>query len=195
MPHLFHNNADEIRLLDCEGRTHIIPPHKAWRVPDLHSTDCDGTRAYVPITTPAEKMVKYYLREGIHYGLVEVRETVTDNGITFDLADAARRSTAAREHDKTEMLERYVFGAKDDEMKKEPVKPPPDVIKQILVERGLDLIKDFGVRPVGYASRDTVSEREKDLNQQLLEQQAKHEAEVAELRGMMARILANQETL
>src|SRR5262252_7610176 len=171
MPFLFHNNPNEIRILDCEGRTHIIPPNRAWRVPDLAATDCDGTRAYVPISVPADKMVRYYLREGIHHGLVLVHETVTDSGVQFDLADADKRSTAARYNDKTE-----------------PVKPPPPVIQAILDERGLDLEKHFGIRPVGHVISESMEAREKEV-MELKRRNDQYEKELADMRAILERVV------
>jgi len=194
MPFLFHNNPNEIRILDCEGRTHIIPPNRAWRVPDLAATDCDGTRAYVPISVPADKMVRYYLREGIHHGLVLVHETVTDSGVQFDLADADKRSTAARYNDKTELLNAYVFTAKDDELKKEPVKPPPPVIQAILDERGLDLEKHFGIRPVGHVVSESMEAREKEV-MELKRRNDQYEKELADMRAILERVVHMQTVL
>ena len=86
MPYLFHDNKEDVRLLDCEGRTHIFPPNKAVSVLPLEGTDIpgiEGQPAYRTFTIPADKMAKYWLNEGKHFGLVQLEERITDNGIQF----------------------------------------------------------------------------------------------------------------
>ena len=95
MPYLFHDNKEDVRLLDCEGRTYIIPPNKAWPVPPLEGTDIpglEGQPAYRSFTIPADKMAKYFLKEGKHFGLVEVHERPLENGIAFDVKTADDRA-------------------------------------------------------------------------------------------------------
>src|SRR5262249_46299420 len=141
VPFLYHDNKDEVRLLDCEGRTYIIPANTPWSVPSLEGTDIPGKAgqpAYPTSTIPPHKMAKYFLDEGKHFGLVLLEERFIDGGIQFDMKTAAQRSSKARYDDKTAMLDRYVQSAHDDELNKLPVKPPVEVIQAILDERGLD---------------------------------------------------------
>jgi len=187
MPYLFHSNKDDVRLLDCEGRTYVIPPNKAWKVPALEGTDISGPigmPAYKTFTISDEQMAKHFLREGKHYGLVSVEEKITDQGILFDVKDAGERSKKARYDDQTYLLEQYVASAHDDELNKQPVRPPADVIQGILDDRGLDLQKDFGITPVGYRISEYAAARDEKLKQLEVEKndQAK---EIAELRRML----------
>src|SRR5262245_49297889 len=114
MPYLFHNNKDEVRMLDCEGRTYIVPPNTPWNVPPLEGTDIPGQQgqpAYRTFTISAEKMMKYFLTSYPHDGLVELQERLTDQGIQFDLKNAGERSTKSRYDDQSILLDRYVQSA------------------------------------------------------------------------------------
>jgi hypothetical protein len=191
MPYLFHSNPHEVRLLDCEGRTYVIPPHKAWSVPALEGTDITGPQgqpAYRSFTIPAEKMAKHFLAEGQHFGLVMLEEKITDNGITFDLKEATERSAKARFDDQSFLLDRWVQTAHDNELKKEPVRPPEPVIQAILTERGLDLQKDFGITPVGYKVSEYASARDEKMKTLEAKTNAQEE-KIAELTSMLQRTL------
>src|SRR4030095_4730365 len=81
-----------------------------------------------------------------------------------------------------------VHTAPDNELKKEPVRPPEPVIQAILTERGLDLQKDFGITPVGYKASEYASapcEKIKNLEAQTNSQEEK----IAELTAMLQRPL------
>jgi len=191
MPHLFHNNKHDVRLLDCEGRTYVIPPNRAWPVPMLEGTDIPGKAgqpAYRTFTISAEKMTKYFLSEGKHFGLVEIEERLTDQGTQFDLETAVRQSTKARYDDQTAMLDQYVQSAHEDELQKLPVRPPGDVIQRILDERGLDLQKDFGITPVGYRVSEYAAARDEKMKN-LEDENVANRKELAEMRKLLERTL------
>ena len=191
MPFLYHNNKDEVRMLDCEGRTYVVPPNKPWNVPMLEGTDIPGQAgqpAYRSFTIPADKMAKYFLSQYPHYGLVELAERLTDQGIQFDLAGAAERSAKSRYDDQTMMLDKYVQSAHEDELNKIPVRPPVPVIQEILDARNLDLQKDFGITPVGYKVSEYAAARDEKMKT-LEDDNAAQRKELAEMRKLLERTL------
>lgn len=173
--YLFHNYKRPIAVLDAEGRTYNIEPNKPWEVPLIRGTDCKGTEAYVPFVTPTNKVAEMLCKEGIHYGLVVVPEVRTETGIQFDLKAAALNSAQVRKGAEDHILERYIKGAKEDELAKIPVKPPSASIAAILDARGLDLKRDYGLSPVGYrvsegaAARDAEMEALRNENREIKE--------------------------
>ena len=191
MPYLFHAYKEDVRLLDSEGRTYVIPPNKPWKVPSLEGTDISGPigmPAYRSFTVSEDKMAKQFLIDGKHYGLVSIDERITDQGITFDINTAAERSKKARYDDQTLLLDQYIRSAHEGELNKQPVPPPVETIQRILDERGLDLQKDFGVTPVGYKVSEYAMQRDQTMKQ-LAEENAAQKKEMAEMRTMLQRTL------
>ena len=182
--HLFHSYKETIRLLDCEGRTYVIPANKAWPVPAIEGTDCNGSQAYAPFSIPIAKVAKMLCEAGVHFGLVPVPEVATASGIQFDLAAAAKNSTKARKGSEDGILERYIKGAKEDELAKTPVKPPSATITAILDARGLDLERDYNIKPVGYRISEGAQARDSQVS--------KLEAEVSELKQMLSVLIEDK---
>lgn len=189
--HLFHNSKETIRLLDSEGRTYVIPANVAWPVPALQGTDCNGTQAYAPFSISAEKMAKFLCDEGVHYGLVVVPETSTPTGIQFNLAKAARRSANARQTAEDGVLQRYIKGAKEDELAKLPVKPPSASIAAILDARGLDLKRDYGLQPVGYRVGDAAAARDTEMANLRAENETQRK-EISEIKEMLTMLMEDR---
>src|SRR5262245_30547236 len=197
MPYLFHAYKEDVRLLDSEGRTYIIPPNKPWKVPALEGTDISGPigmPAYRTFSVSEEKMAKQFLIDGKHFGLVEVQEKFTDQGIVFDSKDAAQRSIKARYDDQTFLLDQYIRSAHESELSKQPVPPPVDTVQKILDERGLDLQKDFGVTPVGYKVSEYALARDQKMRE-LEEKDAARDKEMNEMRTLLARTVEALETV
>ena len=191
MPYLFHNNPHPVNYLDCEGRTHIIPPNRPWSVPSLDGTDIpglEGQPAYRTFTIPADKLAKAIMEDRKHDGLVLVAEQISDSGIAFDVKTAAQASSEARYRDQTAILDQYVKSAHEDELNKQPVRPPAESIQKILDDRGLDLQKDFGVTPVGYKVSEYAQARDEKMKTMEAENTSLRK-EVSDIKKMMERAM------
>lgn len=186
--YLFHNYKETITLLDSEGRSYRIPANTPWEVPAVNGTDCNGTQACAPFTIPVQKVAKFLCDEGVHYGLVVVPEIRTNQGIQFDIAGAQALSLHKRKGSEDHILERYVKGAKEDELNKIPVRPPSASIASILESRGFDLKRDFGITPVGYRVSENVAARDAEV-ESLRRENAEMRRDNAEIKEMLARLL------
>lgn len=186
--YLFHNYRETITILDAEGRSYRIPANEPWEVPEIKGTDCNGTQAYNPFVISAAEASKIFCKEGIHYGLVPVPEKRGPRGIVFDIEEASIASKRVRKASEDAILDRYIRGAKEDELAKLPVKPPSASIAKIIDSRGLDLKRDYGLQPVGYRVSEAAAARDAEM-EALRSSNSTMSREMGELKEMLAMLL------
>ena len=192
---LLHTSAETAHLIDAEGRSYHIPPNEAWDVPTINGTDIPGPAgqpAYKSFTTSPDKVGAMLIRQGVYYGLVEVKVLRTPTGTTFDLDGAKEASTRARRQAEDAMLQSYVKGAKEDELAKLPIRPPSAPIQKILNERKLDLKRDFGVQPVGWILSEGAKSRDVEFAALKAETEDQKQ-KISDLTKMLEQLLAIEE--
>ncbi len=152
-------------IIDSEGRGHRIPANEPWEVKPQTCMDTDKGGSPVQLTIPAEKVAAQLVHDGKFFGLVIVNQIRTANGISFDVEAAAKESKRIREQAETDLVEKYVKSAKDEQLGNRAIRPPAAPIEQILSSRGMDLKRDYGLEPVGYRVSEKAAARDKEMDE------------------------------
>lgn len=189
---LYHSASVEAAVMDSEGRCHRIPPNTPWEVKPQITMDTDKGGSPIQNTIPAEKVARQICDDGRLYGVVIVPEIRSGLSITFDVDSAARESTRIREQAETEILDRYVKHAKEEQLAARPVRPPSTSIQKILDARGHDLLRDYGLQPVGYKVSEGALKRDAEIAA-LHQQKDAQDKEIADLKQMITRLIDLQD--
>lgn len=152
-------NCGRVASILVDGRMFNISDSEPFDVPAIEGTDLEK-----PYTIPSVKVGNELIRLGVLYGIVELTQHRTARGFEFDLEAADAASRELRNQAEMDLLNRYVSGAKADELANVPVKPPSAPIQAVLDARGLDLKRDFGITPVGYKISEAVQARDKETH-------------------------------
>lgn len=180
-------------VMDSEGRSHRIPPNTPWEVKSLDCMDVtEGGTRFVNHPQSVEKVAKMLCDNGVFYGIVPVPEIRDGISINFDLKSAERESTRVRIQAERGLIEKYVANAKMEQLQGRPIRPPSDTLQRILDTHDLDLLKDFGIQPVGYKVSEGAAMRDRKLAD-LEATNANQAKELAEMKEMLAMLLEDKE--
>lgn len=175
---LYQNTTKTVHVL-VDGRQFSIPHSEPFEVKAIEGTDLEK-----PYMISSDKVGREIIRTAVLHGVVTIEQIRTARGFEFDMEKADKESTRLRGKSQLEILQRYVDGAKQDQLANLPIKPPSAPIQAILDERGLDLKRDYGITPVGYKVSEAVAARDAELAA-TKQENASLRADIDELRGMV----------
>ena len=168
---------EETAQVRIDGRLFSIPPNELFEVPDITGTDCNNngpTEYRIPEKQVAAKIIEHCW----YHGMVEVPMTRTKGGVTSDIEAARKAARTALELAHDTMLNKYVTDQQERlSIYNKPALAPSTPIMKIIERRGIDLDRDFGIKPPGFDMRGA---RDRDAEMEELKKQ------IAELRANMS---------
>ncbi len=183
--YVYQNSGVLATIMDSEGRSHRIPHDAPHEVKPQISMDIDKGGAPAEHIISAEHVARQLCNDGRFYGVVILPEIRDGLNSRLDVVSAAKESTRTRDQAETELIERYVQHAKAQALQAMPIKPPAPALEKILVARGLDLDRHYGIKPIGYRVAEGIKAQDAKI--------ASQEKEIADLRQMLERLVAMQE--
>lgn len=172
---LIHASPENAEVC-IDGRGYIIPPNKAWRVPEIVCTDHNNNGPY-EYRTPSETLAKEIINKCWMYGVVEVPVFEKENefGIQYEYDNKAAHELAKQALIKAEeqIVMNYVVIQRERMSNNLPAMPPTGRVKYVVDKRKIDLKRDYNIDPIGYgavAKAAAASEGMETIQRQLDEQ-------------------------
>lgn len=183
---LLHVDTEPVHEV-MEGRLLTLLPNEPFEVKEIVSTDVDlnGNKTFV---IPSEFIARVIIAHQMHHGVVLVKEIRRGYNTELDVKSARAEAAIALKAGQDKMLSEYVRIQLEDRLKEnKPALPPSKPIERIIDERGIDLQKEYGFRPVGWRVGDETKARE--------ERTAALEAENVELKRTLRLVMEKVDRL
>lgn len=176
MKMLIHTSLSNAECV-IDGKGFSIPPNRPFKVPSIKRHD------YV---VPEEYVAEKILAHCWHYGIVDIpcEEVISDTGVEYKYDTAAIMSIAREKLIAAEeqILANYVEISQSRMSQQLPALPPSKTVDAVIRRRGIDIAKEYNIKPVGYG---VVAQAASTANE-LIEARA----ESAELRQRLERLEA-----